>query len=433
MTNFGRRDFLKLSGGTAGLLFLSATLRPTLANAHFSLFSRHSIMDEHGDVLWSGVKDEFSLRDGLVMFNAANLAPMPRKLAAKQYELSMEIDADPSFSNRDKFVNFYNNGVESLAQFIGADFDEVAITRNASESNNLIVKGLNLSANDEVVIWGQNHPSNNLSWEVEAQRKGFKLIKVSTPKHPTNKADLITPFLEALGDKTRVLAITHVSNDTGVRLPIKDLIEIVKERDIFTLVDGAQSLGVLNIDVKELGMDCFTGSLHKWPCGPKETGLLYLKKERHKNIHPSIITVDFEEGPYLCSGRFSAMSQRDDAAIAVISDMVNFHQQIGKENIEARVLMLAGELKKKLTDAIPDIKFVTPRATEQSAAIVFFQVPNIDYNRAYYDLYDRYKIALDSWVDDSDPFYSGLRLCPHLYNSMDDIDYAVDAIARFKA
>lgn len=431
MRELGRRDFLKACGTSASVLFLSSALTPRPILAH-SLFSLPLTRNDKGEIDWSLVRQQFSLREGLIMLNAANLAPMPTKLAQKQWELTMSIDADPSFTNRDRFLGYYEAGVAALAQFIGADFDEVAITRNTSESNNIVINGLDLTSNDEVVIWEQNHPSNNLAWEMQQAHKGFSIKKVTTPKFPADKHDLINPFLEALSEKTRVLAFSHVGNDTGVRLPIKELITIAKQREILTLVDGAQSLGVLNIDVKDLGLDCYTASLHKWPCGPKETGLLYIKKDLQKQIQPSIITVDFEEGPYVCAARFSAFSQRDDAALAVIKDMVDFHMWLGKSSIENYLLFLAEHLKKNLIKTIPDIQFITPISADLSASIVCFKAPGIDYKTAFNYFYDHYNIALDSWDYDIDPFYSCIRICPHIYNSTSELDFVIQAIAETK-
>lgn len=424
MSLIDRRRFLELTtASVASTFFLSSSLMPTRAYAHStSLFS--------DEPTWEDMRREFLLRDDLIMLNAASLSPMPKKLIERQNQLALAIDQDPSFSNRDRFWNMYRDSVESLARFINASFDEVAITRNTSESNNVVIKGLDLVPGDEVIIWMENHPSNNLAWDEEARRKGFIVRKITTPKIINSVDDLISPFINAMSEKSRVLALTHVNNDTGVRLPIKQIAAAARERGIFTLVDGAQSLGALNVDVRDLQVDAFTGSLHKWPCGPKETGLLYLRKDVHMRIHPSIVTVDFQEGPYLCSGRFSAMSQRNDAAIAVIKDMVDFHEWLGRENIEHRLLTLATMLKDKLRRAIPSVCFTTPSAKELSAGIVFFNVPTIvDYRNVLYDFYDQFHIAIDSW-NHFDSFYAGLRACPHVYNTERDLDLFVDAVCR---
>lgn len=211
------------------------------------------------------------------MMNAANLCPSPYPVIETVEQLTRDVDMDASFQNRGKFGELREKARTALAAHVGADPTEIAITRNTSESNNTVVNGLTLGAGDEVVIWDQNHPTNNTSWEVRAERMGFSVKKVATPPSPQSPEELVSVFADALSARTKVLSFTHVSNVSGVELPAKELCRMARERGILTLVDGAQSFGAIHLDLHDMGCDFFSGSSHKWFVGPKEAGILYVR------------------------------------------------------------------------------------------------------------------------------------------------------------
>ena len=250
----------------------------------------------------------------------------------------------------------------------GAEADEVALVRNTSEANNIINNGLDLKAGDEVVIWRQNHPTNNVAWKVRAQRRGFSLREVEVPSNPADPDELIRPFREALTPRTRVLALTHASNVSGVLLPVRELCEFARRSGIYVHVDGAQTWGALALDLHELGCDSFAASAHKWYCGPKEVGLLYVRRERIPEIWPSTVAPGWGEGAEteLAGARkFESMGQRDDAAISAMREAAGFHSSIGTDRVEQRVRELSSLLKQSLAEA--GAKLVTPLDDKLSA------------------------------------------------------------------
>ena len=151
-----------------------------------------------------------------------------------------------------------------MAKFIGVSKEEVTITRNTSESNSFVVNGLDLKAGDEVIIWDQNHPTNGIAWENRSKRYGFSVKKVSVPLAPTPSEELLNSFTKAITSKTKLISFSHISNTSGIALPAKAICAVAKEKGILTLVDGAQSFGMMDLDLKELGCDFYTASTHKW-------------------------------------------------------------------------------------------------------------------------------------------------------------------------
>lgn len=224
---------LALSGLAAGAA-RAETPMPAPAEADLE-----RLIDLEGEALWSEVRSEFVLRPGYLPFNAANMAPpcaaTRRALAAG----TEDIDADPSFENRAKYRPLHELTRGKLARLLRVDGDDIALTRNTTESNNTIVNGLDLGPGDEVVLWSQNHRTNLNSWEVRAAREGFAVKLVETPEQPNSDADLIAPFEAALSDKTRILSFSHVSNNSGTGLPAAALCALAKASGVLSMVDGA--------------------------------------------------------------------------------------------------------------------------------------------------------------------------------------------------
>ena len=357
--------------------------------------------------------------------NAANLCPAPRSVASAVTDLTRSINVDCSFQNRARFDRDREAARELVAGQLGVAADEIALVRNTSEANNIVNNGLDLGPDDEVVIWDQNHPTNNVAWAVRARRRGFALRSVTVPADPAGPEDLIEPFRRALTPRTRVLALTHASNVSGIRLPVSELCSIAHRQGIHVHVDGAQTWGALSVDLRALDCDSYAASAHKWYCGPKEVGLLYVRGERIDRIWPNTVapgwgsTADTE----LAGARkFESMGQRDDAALSALGTAAEFHAAIGTDQVEARVLELASSLKQSL-QAI-GARLVTPMDEELSAGVCIVDVPSARRQELFEAMYERYGIAGST--------SGGFRLCPHVYNTRQHVERAARGIEALR-
>jgi selenocysteine lyase/cysteine desulfurase len=374
-----------------------------------------------GETYWTLVRNHFSFSDDRVPMNAANLCPSPRAVAERVADLTKDIDFDCSFQNRAKFTQLLEESRSAIAQHLGAKPDEIALVRNTSEANNAINNGLALKAGDEVVVWDLNHPTNNVAWDVRAARFGIVVKRVPVPAAPTGIDELIGAFERALTAKTRVLALTHVSNVSGIRLPVRQLCEIAHRRGIYVHVDGAQTWGALHVNVHDLGCDSYSGSAHKWFLGPREVGVLYVREDRIREIWPNTVAPGWgnDAEPDVTGARkFESLGQRDDARLAAIRTTVEFHNLIGAEKVEARVLQLASALKEKI--AALDLRLATPRKPDLSGGVCIVPADAQKGKEAFETLYRKFGIAAAAT--------GGVRLCPHIYNTMDHVDRAVEGI-----
>jgi len=403
-----RRSFLR--GLTyAGSAAVSVTqLRPMLAAV------------SNGENYWSLVKEQFPLRRGVIPMNAANLCPSPRAVSERVAELTRDLDSDVSFQNREKFAVTLEESRRKVAEQLGVTPEEIALVRNTSEANNVINNGITLKPGDEVVLFDQNHPTNNVAWDVRAARFGFTVKRVAVA--PKDAADALRLFEAALTSRTRVLTVTHVSNTTGIRLPARELCELARRRGIYAHVDGAQSWGCLKVDLREMGCDSYSASAHKWQMGPKEAGVLYVRRERIAELWPSIVAPGWGnkvETDAKGARKFETLGQRDDSCLAAVGASVDFHRMIGFERVEARVIELATALKEGLAK-ISKAKLVTPADPRLSGGVVVARIDGADPQKVFRELYSRHGVA----------GAAGLRLCPHVYNTLEDVERAVRGVAE---
>ena len=421
-----RRNFLKgLAGGVSALSVIPASGFTRSSDQWLHSLNHRFLGDSVNESFWRLIKEQFIINPKLIMLNAANLCPSPHVVRDKVSRLTDDLDGDVSFQNRAKFDVLREEARRKLAVFLGASEDEVAIVRNTSEANNLIVSGLDLKAGDEVVIFDQNHPTNNIAWTVRAARVGFSVKRVSLQTPPDSVEQIVKAFQSAISPKTKVLAFTDVSNTTGVRLPSKELCRIARERGIYTHVDGAQTFGALSFNIHEMGCDSYSGSAHKWFLGPKEAGLLYVRQGRIPEIWPSVVGVGWGnrvETSAKGARKFETLGQRDDAAVSAMGTTVDFLNLIGLARIEARIRELATALKEGASK-IPGAKLMTSANPELSAGVCVIKFEGIDNQKVYETLYAKHGIA-------AAPSGGGVRFCPHIYNTLEEIDRTMTALSR---
>lgn len=423
-----RRFLFTVLGGTAASTVLPSSQisgQPSKSD-HTLLRERLAAIDPTDERFWRVVKGQFSVRPDLILMNAANLCPSPYSVSATVQRLTADVNADASFQNRDKFGGLKEAGRARIAEYVGAAPAEIAITRNTSEGNNSVQNGLTLSEGDEVVIWDQNHPTNNVSWDVRAERYGFAVRRVSTPPVPTSSEELLQTFVNALTPRTRVLAFSHVSNISGVALPAKELCEMARERGILSLVDGAQTFGALKLNLHDMGCDFYTGSSHKWFVGPKEAGVLYVRHDRVDDLWPSNVGVGWASALESGAAKFENLGQRDDACVSAMGSAAEFHQTIGAEVVESRVRALAAYIKETIRGRFPNVVMRTPLEPGLSAGVVIFAFPGVNTRDLYDALHRDFGIGCAAMGGEFD----GIRLSPHIYNTMEEVDRVVHALGQ---
>jgi selenocysteine lyase/cysteine desulfurase len=374
---------------------------------------------------WTSVREQFLMPAELSVMNAANLCPSPAPVLEAMYRSTKDMDGDPSFDNRTKMSTGKENARRLLAEFMRVTPEEIVITRNTSEANNMVSSGLDLKAGDEVVIFADNHPSNHAAWMQKSKRFGYSVSVIPQPNPHPGADYFVDAARKAITSRTKVLAFTHQTSTAGDVLPANDLCRLARERGVLSLVDGASTLGFLDIDLREMQPDFYTGSSHKWPCGPKEVGVLYVNAKAQSSIHPSIISA--YPGAVGISRTLEAIGQRDEPAIIGFGEALVWQNKIGRTVIEDRSRALAQAIIVGLR-RIDGVQMWTHPDPARSGAVVTFRPGSLDIPKLSAALYKNDHIGCATRTGNDRP---GIRFSPHIYNTMAEADRAVAAIAKY--
>ncbi len=408
----GRRAWLKLaSGASAGGLAGTLGAWPAVAAA---------LAGPEPDRAFAFAADR-------VPMNAANLCPMPTAIASAVNRFATDLQRDMSAGNRRRIEGFKESARTGIARQLGVDPDEVAIVRNTSEANSIVVQGLDLASGDEVLLWDQNHPSNHLAWRVRARRDGFAVREFAVPAGAASIDEAVDAVITAVTPRTRVVSFTHISNITGFRLPAAEICAALRRRAplLFVHVDGAQTWGARAVDLRDVDCDSFSGSAHKWYLGPRETGMLYVKADRHDELASTVVSIPWgsDVTPGVAGARrYEALGQRDDAAIAALAETVAWHDAL----TPAAVAQASATVAERLRGGIEDLglPLVSSGHPDFRSSVVILRAGD-EARRRLPDL-----ILQDAGVIAAAT--GGLRFSPHVYNTAEHVDRVLAALARHR-
>jgi isopenicillin-N epimerase len=417
-----RRDFARLFavGGSAALF-----ADPVWAREYGQANTSSPTIGGTGEAFWKSVREQFVMPPDLGVMNAANLCPASRPVLEALKRESDSVDKDPSAQNRARLSGEKESLRKVLAAFLRVTPEEIVITRNTSEANNMVSSGVELKAGDEVVVFADNHPSNLTAWNEKAKRFGFTVVTVPQKNPHPGMEHYIDAYTKAITPRTKLISFTHLSSSVGDLFPAKELCALARERGILSLVDGAQSFGLLDVNLTDISPDFYTGSAHKWPCGARECGVLYINTRAHKQIWPSIYSA--YPGAVGISRTFESFGQRDEATMIAFRTALEFQTKVGREAIEKRSRALTQQLIAGLSK-LPEVKVWTSPNPSLNGAVVSFLPGPLNPPRLGQALYEKDKIGTAGrGMGDR----GGLRASPHFYNSPQEIDRLVSAVAGY--
>jgi len=377
-----------------------------------------------GDVDWASVREQFLIPDEVTVLNAANLCPAPRPVLETVHAHTTRLDSEPFPSYRSEILSAKERTRDLLARHLRVSPEEILLTRNTSEANNWVSNGLSLGPGDEVLIFADNHPSNNAAWKRKAERFGYSVSEVAHVDPHPGAEYYLDAFEQSITSNTRVLSFMQHTNTSGDVFPARELCAMARARGIITLVDGAQSFGLMDVDLSDWQPDFFSGSAHKWPCGPKETGVLFVNQRIHEDFWPTIYSA--YSGSRGLSRTHEGMGQRDTPALHTFGTQIEFLQTIGQDEIEARSRELATMLVEELS-ALDGVRMWTPSQADRRGAVVTFQPGTLQGRQVVAALEEDGIVAAARGGSDR----PGVRFSPHFYNTESDIERAVAAIRRY--
>lgn len=377
------------------------------------------------EAFWLAVRGQFLMPPDLGVMNAANLCPSSAPVLDAMYRATRSMDGDPSFENREQMSAGKEATRRALAAFLRVTPEEIILARNTSEANNMVSSGLDLRAGDEVLVFADNHPSNLAAWTRKAARFGYTVITLPQPNPHPGAEYYVEAVRKAITARTRVLAFTHHTSTVGDVLPARELCALAREHGVLSMVDGAVTFGQIDVDLSAMQPDFYSGSAHKWPCGPKEVGVLYANARAHARLHATYVSA--YAGPIGLSRTHESFGQRDEPAIIGFGEALALQDRIGRKAIEERARAL-GQAAIEGLRKIHGVQLWTHPDPARSAAVVSFRPGTLDIPRLTQALYKNDRIGCAPRGGSDRP---GIRFSPHIYNTMAEVDRAVAAIAKY--
>ncbi|MFI5181939.1 MAG: aminotransferase class V-fold PLP-dependent enzyme [Thermoanaerobaculia bacterium] len=371
---------------------------------------------------WSEIARAFDADQTLVNLNNGGCSPTPSHVLEAMIR-------DLRFSNEIPVHHMWNilePRIESvrrdLASEFGCDPEEMAITRNASESMETLTLGIDLKAGDEVVVTNQNYPRMLTAWDQRARREGIVVKSISFPVPPPSPEDVVERFRRAITRRTRVIEVTHITNLTGQILPVRDIVRMAHERNVDVFVDGAHAFAHFPFRRDDLECDYYGTSLHKWLLAPIGTGFLYVKKEKIRKIWPLMAAPTKMDGDIR---KYEEIGTHPAANHNAIAGALAFHRGIGAERKAARLRFLRDRWAKRLLDTNPRVKVLTPLNDTESCGIGLIHVDGVDTTKLHTWLWEKNRIMTTPIVH---PEFNGLRVTPNVYTTLGEVDLFSDRI-----
>jgi selenocysteine lyase/cysteine desulfurase len=421
-----RRGFL--GAGTTGAVALAFTNESLAKVAEAAARTAGAAPNDLAadETYWRDIQQAFTLDRTIINLNNGGCCPSPRVVHEAFKRYLDESNQAPVYHMWQILEPNIETVRRRLAASFGASPDEIAITRNASEALQIAQLGIDLKPGDEVVTTNQDYGRMLDTWDARVRRHGITVKKISFPVPPPSMDDLADRLLSAIGPQTKVLHFCHITNLTGQIFPVRKICDAARTKGVKTIVDGAHAFAHFPFKVQDLNCDFYGTSLHKWLLAPIGTGFLYVRRENIEGL--------WELTPTAASRakdirKFEEIGTHPAANHNAIAEALTFHEGIGGERKAARLRYLRDRWAKRLI-ATGRFKVHTSLDPGQSCAIGTVQVLGVDTGKAVQQLWDKWRIIATP-INHAE--YTGIRVTPNVYTTLDDIDTFGDAMEKIAA
>jgi selenocysteine lyase/cysteine desulfurase len=422
-----RRKFLQQAALTAGAFSASSLFNQLLAgnfkdaeNKIATLSPEQAAGDED---YWATIQQAYTVNPNIIDLNNGGVSPSPRVVQEAVERYNKLSNEGPSYF----MWRILDQGREplrqKLADLAGCDAEEIAINRNATEALNTIIYGLNLRAGDEVIGTKQDYPNMINAWKQRADREGIVYKQISFDFPIEDDQGIVAAYEKEITDKTKIIHVTHVINWVGQIMPVQKIARMAHARGIEVLCDSAHGFGLLDYKIPDLECDYWGTSLHKFLSAPIGSGMMWIKREKIEKIWPLLCN----DKPHSNDIRkFETIGTRSFPIEQGIGEAINFHNGIGPKRKEERIRYLKNYWAEKVKD-IPGVKIHTSLKPKYSCAICGVSIDGIDPIDLDAQLFNKYKIHTVGikWEN-----VNVVRVTPHVYTTLGDLDKLVNAIGE---
>jgi isopenicillin-N epimerase len=419
-----RRRFLSSTSGLAAALALPARLFAQLQTAppvpDSALYSRDP------DAYWTELRKQFLIPSDEIYLNNGTVGSSPAPVLRAVFDGYTQTEKMDQQDPEDYPIWGYaawNQFRDPLAEFVGCKRDEIALVRNATEANSYIANGIDMKPGDEVLMTDQEHPGGLQPWRLRAKRYGVVVKTVALPKPVKDASQVLNLFSDAITERTRVMFFSHITTVTGVVLPAKELCALARSKNILSAVDGAHVVGMMQLNLQEMGCDLYSSSPHKWLQAPKGSGFLYVRDEVVDRLWNTIATEGWDE-PQLRAERFQRIGSSNVPALCGLQAAIKLANHIGMDRIERRHRELADYILAHMTKR--GAESWTSPAPGLRCAIATVNVPPIQRMDLENWMWTTHKIRIRG----GEP--SKLRLSTPYYLQKKDIDRFLEKFDEYR-
>lgn len=412
-----KRDFIKRFGAL-GLIPFSQSIRYTSLNKLENLLNTENLSDND---YWKLVRSQYDLHPDFINLESGYYNIIPKPTLKKQIEHIKRVNLEGSFYMRKSRFKDKSTITSELANFVGCDSKNLVVTRNTTESLDLIISGFPWKSGDEAIYASQDYGAMQDMFEQIGKRHGVVLKKVSVPNHPKNDTELISLYESQITSKTRLIMISHMVNITGQILPVKKICDMAHSHGVEVLVDGAHCVGHFNFKIDSLNCDYYGSSLHKWLATPLGAGLLYVNNKHIPKIWPLI--ADHEKDPNKIQ-RLSHTGTHPVSTDLTIIDAIEYLNSIGIKKKESRLRFLKTYWQNALKDE-SNIVINTPFDPQRSCGIGNVGLKNMKPETLAKRLYEEFGIFTVA-IDYAN--VKGCRITPNIFTSENELDTFINAM-----
>ena len=412
-----KRDFIK-TFGAVGLIPFSQNIRYDSLNKIENLLNTENLSDND---FWKLVRSQYDLNQDFINLESGYYNIIPKPTLKKQIEHIKRVNLEGSFYMRKSRFKDKSTITSELANFVGCNGKNLVITRNTTESLDLIISGFPWKSGDEAIYAYQDYGAMQDMFEQIGKRHGVVLKKVSVPNHPKNDMELISLYESQITSKTRLIMISHMVNITGQILPVKKICDMAHSYGVEVLVDGAHCVGHFNFKIDNLNCDYYGSSLHKWLATPLGAGLLYVNNKHIPKIWPLI--ADHEKDPNKIQ-RLSHTGTHPVSTDLTIIDAIEYLNSIGIKKKESRLRFLKTYWQNALKNE-SNIVINTPFDPQRSCGIGNVGLKNMKPETLANRLYEEFGIFTVA-IDYAN--VKGCRITPNIFTNENELDIFIDAM-----
>jgi selenocysteine lyase/cysteine desulfurase len=415
---YNRRQFLETIRGTASLAVAAVAFEPLRAQRIVELLASHPGTPEEvaaDESFWFEAQQAFTVDRSLINLNNGGVSPSP---AIVQEAMKRHLD----YSNTAPVYTMWQilepqreSVRKRLARLFKCDPEEIAVTRNASEGLQICQLGFDLKPGDEVLTTTQDYPRMLTTFQQRQRRDGIALKQFSIPIPCEHPDEIVALFEKNMTPKTKLILMCHMINITGQILPVKQVAQMARQKSVPVIVDGAHSFAHFDFALDDLDCDYFATSLHKWLFAPHGTGMLFVRKDKIKNLWPMMAAPDTLDDNIR---KFEEIGTHPAANFLAIAEAVTFHEGLGAKRKEARMIYLRNRWANPLKEH-DRVKLHTSLKPGFACGLATVQILGIDSVELTSYLWNKHRIIV---TPIKHPEFEGIRVTPNVYSTLEEID-----------